>query len=134
MAPAVPMAAVLYLVHPIAGRNTRQMTTAIGSCSALHSMSGGASAALRPVPTLIVVRRRYPEVRVRLADFEWAVVRRIGSFSLYVLLLNAGARLSFETDALVIGAMLSVGAISFYAIANSVIVYLMEFVTAIAAV
>jgi O-antigen/teichoic acid export membrane protein len=84
--------------------------------------------------SMIVIRRRYPDVRVRLADFDPTVVRRIFSFSLYVLLLNAGARLSFESDALVIGATLSVGAISFYAIANSVIVYLMEFVTAIAAV
>ena len=42
--------------------------------------------------------------------------------------------LSFETDALVIGACLSVSAIPFYAVANSVIVYLMDFVIAIAAV
>jgi O-antigen/teichoic acid export membrane protein len=53
---------------------------------------------------------------------------------LYVLLLNAGARLSFETDALVIGAFLGVGSIPFYAVANSLVVYLMDFVIAIAAV
>ena len=42
------------------------------------------------------------------------MVRRIFSFSLYVLLLTAGARLSFETDALVIGALMGVGSIPFY--------------------
>ncbi|HEX4565897.1 MAG TPA: oligosaccharide flippase family protein [Vicinamibacterales bacterium] len=84
--------------------------------------------------TLLLIRRRYPEVRVRLCDFEWRTVRRIFSFSMYVLLLGAGARLSFETDALVIGAILGVAAIPFYAVANSLIVYLMEFTIAIAAV
>ena len=61
-------------------------------------------------------------------------MRRIFSFSVYVLLLSAGARLTFETDAIVIGAMLGVGSIPFFAVANSLIIYLMEFVVAIAAV
>src|SRR5204863_852050 len=42
--------------------------------------------------------------------------------------------LSFETDALVIGAFLSVSAIPFFAVANSLVVYLMDFTIAIAAV
>jgi O-antigen/teichoic acid export membrane protein len=82
----------------------------------------------------LLIRRRYPGVRLSLAGFEWAMVRRILSFSVYVLLLNAGARLSFETDALVIGAFLSVEAIAYYAVANTFIVYLMDFIIAIAAV
>lgn len=84
--------------------------------------------------SLLLIRRRYPSVRISVADFDWSVLRRIFSFSLYVLLLNAGARLSFETDALVIGAFLGVGSIPFYAVANSLVVYLMDFVIAIAAV
>jgi O-antigen/teichoic acid export membrane protein len=84
--------------------------------------------------SLMVVRRRYPHIRIHLGDFDWAVVRRIFSFSAYVLLLTAGARLTFETDAIVIGAMLGVGSIPFFAVANSLIIYLMEFVIAIAAV
>jgi len=82
----------------------------------------------------LLIRRRYPGVRMSLVDFDRAMVRRIFSFSLYVLLLNAGVRLTFETDALVIGAFLGVGAIPFYAIANSLLVYLMDFIVAIAAV
>lgn len=82
----------------------------------------------------LLIRRRYPGVRFSLADFDWSMLRRIFSFSLYVLLLNAGARLSFETDALVIGAFLGVGAIPYYAVANSLVVYLMDFVIGIAAV
>lgn len=84
--------------------------------------------------SLLLVRRRYPEIRINLADFHWPVVRRIFSFSAYVLLLSAGARLTFETDALVIGAVLGVGFIPFFAVANSLVIYLMDFVIAIAAV
>jgi len=81
-----------------------------------------------------LIRRTYPGVRLTLRYFDWGVVRRIFSFSLYVLLLTAGVRLTFETDALVIGAFMGVGPIAFYAVANSIVVYLMEFVIAIAAV
>jgi O-antigen/teichoic acid export membrane protein len=80
------------------------------------------------------VKRRYPEVRVSLADFDPRILRQVFSFSMFVLLLNAGARLSFETDALVIGAMLTVGLIPYFVVANNLIVYLMDFVIAIAAV
>jgi O-antigen/teichoic acid export membrane protein len=82
----------------------------------------------------LLVRRRYPGVRLSLGDFDRTVLRRIFSFSLYVLLLSAGARLTFETDALVIGAMQGVESIPFYVVANSLIVYVMDFVIAIAAV
>jgi O-antigen/teichoic acid export membrane protein len=80
------------------------------------------------------IRHRYPSIRISLADFNLPMVRRIFSFSIFVLLLHAGARLSFEADALVIGAFLDVRSIPFYTVANSLIVYLMEFIIAIAAV
>lgn len=82
----------------------------------------------------LIVRRRYPGIRVSLADFDWSAVRRVFSFSIYVLLLTAGARLIFETNAIVIGAYRSVGDIAYYVVANSLVVYLMEFVLAIASV
>ena len=82
----------------------------------------------------LFIHRRYPGVRISLADFNLPMVRRIFAFSLFVLLLQAGARLSFEADALVIGAFMGVGFIPFYTVPNSLIVYLMDFVIAIAAV
>jgi O-antigen/teichoic acid export membrane protein len=86
------------------------------------------------VVCLMLLRRRYPGVRLGLAGFDWKVVRQIFSFSMFVLVLNAGARLSFETDSMVIGAFMDVGQIPHFTIANSFIIYLMEFVVAIAAV
>ncbi|PYM86177.1 MAG: hypothetical protein DME09_03235 [Candidatus Rokuibacteriota bacterium] len=82
----------------------------------------------------LIVRRRYQGVRLSFVDFEWSTVRRIFSFSLYVLILNAGVRLSFETDSLVIGAFMNVGWIPFYTVANTLVIYLIEFIIAIAAV
>jgi O-antigen/teichoic acid export membrane protein len=81
-----------------------------------------------------LVRLRYSYVRFDLRLFDWRLMRQILSFSLFVLLMAAGGRLSFETDAIIIGAMMGVGFIPFYAIANSLVVYLIEFVIAIAAV
>lgn len=83
---------------------------------------------------LLLIRRRYPAIHLGLSGFDWKVVRQIFSFSLFVLVLNAGARLSFETDSMVIGAFMDVGHIPHFTIANSFIIYLMEFVIAIAAV
>jgi O-antigen/teichoic acid export membrane protein len=82
----------------------------------------------------LVIRRRYPDIRMRLAGFNWSLVRKIFTFSLYVLVLNAGARLTFETDSLVIGAFMDVGSIPHFTVANSFIIYLMDLVVAIAAV
>ena len=82
----------------------------------------------------LLVRRRYPATRMRLADFDWGMTRAIVAFSLYVLVLNAGARLTFETDSLVIGAYMDVGSIPYFTVANSFIIYLLEFLLAIAAV
>lgn len=83
---------------------------------------------------LLLIQRRHPEIRMGLAGFDWGVVRKIFSFSLFVLVLNAGIRLSFETDSLVIGAFMDVGSIPYFTVANSFIIYLMEFLIAIAAV
>jgi O-antigen/teichoic acid export membrane protein len=82
----------------------------------------------------LLVRRRYPQTRMRLADFDWKMTRSIFAFSLYVLVLNAGSRLAFETDAMVIGHFMDVGSIPFFTVANSFVIYLMEFLLAIAAV
>ena len=82
----------------------------------------------------LVVKRCYPGVRLQWSDFDTRQVRLIFSFSLFVLVLNVGERLMFQTDALVIGGFLDVGDIPYYAVANSLSLYLMEFVIAIAAV
>jgi O-antigen/teichoic acid export membrane protein len=73
-------------------------------------------------------------VRIGFSGFNLRIVRKIFSFGFYVLVFHAGARLSFETAALIIGALLTVSTIPYYVVANSLMVYLMEFVIAIEAV
>src|SRR5260370_24065337 len=82
----------------------------------------------------LIIRRRHPGMRLRLADISWKMTRSIFAFSLYVLVLTAGIRLSFETDSIVIGAFQNVSSIPYFTVANSFVVYLMEFIIAIAAV
>src|SRR2546428_4888597 len=80
---------------------------------------------------LLLVHRRYPGVRIGLSSFQWDVVRKIFSFSIYVLVLNAAGRLALQTDPLVIGATLGVSQIPYYAVANNFVVYALEFIVAI---
>jgi O-antigen/teichoic acid export membrane protein len=84
--------------------------------------------------SLLLIRLRYTHIHIDVRLFDRATLRRVMSFSLFVLLLAAGGRLSFETDAMVIGALIGVAAISSYAFANSLVVYLLDFVVGIAAV
>jgi O-antigen/teichoic acid export membrane protein len=92
------------------------------------------SMALETTVLWTVIHRRYPEVRLDLRKFEMSTVRTIFSFSLLVLVLTVGFKLVFQTDSLVIGKFLDVSDVPFYAAANSLIIYLIEFVIGIASV
>jgi O-antigen/teichoic acid export membrane protein len=82
----------------------------------------------------LVIKRRYRGLLFSFAKFRWAVVRRIFSFSLYVLLLNLGSRMIFYTSPIIIGAFMDVSHVSIYSVANYFLVYLVEFILGIAAV
>lgn len=82
----------------------------------------------------IIISRRYPQVKLDLSLFEWNTMRQVFSFSIFVLILNVGIQLSFQTDSLVIAKFLGIGQISYYAVANTIMVYAMQFVIGVAAV
>jgi O-antigen/teichoic acid export membrane protein len=84
--------------------------------------------------SVILIRVLFTNIRIDLRLFDRVTLRRVLSFSLFVLLMAAGGRLSFETDALVIGALIGVAQIASYAFANSLVVYVLDFVVGIAAV
>lgn len=92
------------------------------------------SMALETTILWTVIHRRYPEVKLDLGKFEMSTVRTIFSFSIFVLVLTVGFKLVFQTDSLVIGKFLNVSDIPYYAAANSLIIYLIEFVIGIASV
>ena len=82
----------------------------------------------------ILIRRIYPEVRIDLSKFRVDETRSIVAFGGYVLLLNLAAQLTFQSDSVVIGRFIGVESIPTYAIANSLIVNLLQFMIAIAAI
>ena len=79
---------------------------------------------------LAMLRRRYPHVRLKPGRFGWGTTRRLLTFSAYVLIATVGSQLIFQTDALVIGKVLDVRMVPYFASASSFSIYLMGFVIA----
>ena len=82
----------------------------------------------------VLLRKTYPEIALRVGRFQVGTLREVLSFTGYVIVLQIGMMLSYQTDALVIGGLLSVEKITDYTVANSLTVYYMQFIVAIASV
>jgi O-antigen/teichoic acid export membrane protein len=81
-----------------------------------------------------VIFRRHSEVRLRPSLFSASVIRGVLGFSVFVLLLNVGSQLSFQTDPVVISHFLGFEQVAYFSAANGLILYLMQFIISIAAV
>ncbi len=77
-----------------------------------------ASSVVEFAAAMWVLRARHPGVRFSLAAFDRGLVRSILAFSVWALLLNVGALLSFRIDALVIGAHLPAEAATQFDVGN----------------
>lgn len=80
------------------------------------------------------VLKRYPGVRPRLTDAQVESVRSIVKFSAYVFLLALGGQLAFQTSALVIGRLMTTADVVTFAVPNSLMLILMQFVGGISSV
>ncbi len=80
------------------------------------------------------VLKTYPEIRPRLSDVNWGTIGDIMGFSAYVFLMALGSQLAFQTSALVIGHEMTASDVVSFAIPNSLMLILMQFVTGIASV
>lgn len=78
--------------------------------------------------TRLVVRRY--GIRITLGARSRDVVRGLFRYGTYVLLLAVGYRLAFQSDALVIGRW-HVADVAVYSVANSLLLYLIEFINAV---
>jgi len=81
-----------------------------------------------------LVLTSHREIRPTPRMFSAEMVRQVIGFSVYVLILNMGVQLSFQTDAIVIGHYLGPTQIPFFSLGNNLILYLMQFIVGIAAV
>jgi O-antigen/teichoic acid export membrane protein len=79
---------------------------------------------------IFLLRRRYPYIRLRPKHFTWSTAKRLLTFSVYVLVATVGSQLIFQTDALVIGKVLDVRLVPYFASASSFSIYLLGFVIA----
>lgn len=79
-------------------------------------------------------RRSLPTYRPRITVPTRAEFRRIFDYAKYVLGNNIGEKIVFSTDAIVIGAMLPVATLAYYAVAGSLVGYLRNFMAATASV
>ncbi len=68
----------------------------------------------------IVLRHRHPAVRFAITGFDRRLLRPILSFSIFAMVLNVGAKLAFQSDALVIGRFLTPADATFFDIGNKI--------------
>lgn len=76
--------------------------------------------------------RNTPQAKVSRSLVSADTFRETFGFGVYVLLLQLAARLSFNTDAMVLGAVVSVAAVVYFSIASSLLLYLTDAVVGIA--
>ena len=76
---------------------------------------------------VIIARRIYPELRIRLKRPEREVLRSLWSYSFYAFLTTIAVQLVYQTDNLVVGSFVSASAVTFYAIGNSLCRYTDQF-------
>ena len=86
-------------------------------------MRGGAA--------FVVVRRVYPQLRITGAGPIGPALRQLLSFSLFASLIHFSGLLIYQTDTVIIGALLPIGVVTFYAIASNLAEYARQLVSAI---
>ncbi len=69
------------------------------------------------------VHRCLPDLRLSASLVDWSTFRDIRGYSLRAFLIGLGTQVTFQTDAIVIGAFLSPGAIAFFAIGSRLVNY-----------
>ncbi len=82
-----------------------------------------AAALVANVTLVIIGKRLYPELRVRLKRPERKILRSLWSYSLYAFLTTVAIQLVYQTDNLVVGGFVSTAAVTFYAIGGSLVRY-----------
>jgi O-antigen/teichoic acid export membrane protein len=87
--------------------------------------------ALAYMAQTILSFRTYPELRIRLQIPGREVLRDFAGYSAWVFLLHIFAQVIYYTDNLVVGAVVGVAAVTFYAIGGSLIEYLRTIVASL---
>lgn len=79
----------------------------------------------------VLAMRVYKEIRVLFRRPDSATLRQLGGYSFYVIVVNACHQVINYTDNLVVGAFISVAAVTFYTIAGGLLEYGRQMVSAL---
>ncbi len=82
---------------------------------------------------VVVARKIYPQLRVILRRPAPEVLRSLWSYSLYAFLTTIAVQLVYQTDNLVVASFVSMSAVAFYSIGNSLCRYADQFIGAMSA-
>ncbi len=80
---------------------------------------------------MVMARRSYPELSISLRKPERETLKAIWSYSFYAFVVAIAVQLVYQTDNLVVGAMISAVAVTFYSIGNSLCRYTDQFMAAV---
>lgn len=80
---------------------------------------------------VVLCLRAYPRLRVSLTAPTKGVLRELWGYSFYVILLSIFGQITYHMDNLVVGKMISVAAVAYFAIGSSFIEYMRQIVGSI---
>jgi O-antigen/teichoic acid export membrane protein len=73
----------------------------------------------------------YSELRISMRKPDGAILRQFVDYSFYVFVIHGATQLIYYTDNLVVGAFISAGAVTFYAIGGSLLDYLRQIISSV---
>ena len=103
---ALRVAGVIYVLRSGHG------IVAIAVCELISTTTG-------TLLVVVVARRLYPQLKIRLTKPAGSTLRQIWTYSSFAFLNTVAVQLVYQTDNLVVGAFVSAAAVALYGIANS---------------
>jgi O-antigen/teichoic acid export membrane protein len=83
---------------------------------------------------LLYVKKKNPYLKIRFKYINLDTFKELFSFSFFVLLMHLGSTISFKSDAIVLGSVVSVSSVVWFNIGNNLLLYLMQFMAGISSV
>jgi O-antigen/teichoic acid export membrane protein len=77
----------------------------------------------------LLALKQYPQLRFAFKRPASAVLGQLWNYSLYILIFNSAAQIIYYTDNVVVGAFVSAGAVTFFAIAGGLLEYARQIVS-----
>jgi len=78
----------------------------------------------------LVIRKKYTFLQVHRANYRRSMLKQIYHYSIYSFIISIALKLLFYTDSVVIGSLLTVSKITFYAIPATLMQYMEKFIYA----